>query len=75
MRLFLVLMSGLVVAVPSWGQEPSGAVLDARIERMTALRQRLDACIGCGCLSLQSCKLYNPDDIAAEGGPGPRVLR
>ena len=34
MRLFLVLMSGLVVAVPSWGQEPSGAVLDARIENL-----------------------------------------
>jgi hypothetical protein len=35
----------------------------------------LDGCIGCGCLSLKTCKLYNPDDIAAEGGPGPRVLR
>ena len=39
MRLFLVLMSGLVVAVPSWGQEPSGAVLDARID---ALEQRFE---------------------------------
>lgn len=51
-----------------------GKVLDARIDRMTALRQRLDACIGCGCLSLQSCKLYNPDDRALRSGTGPRYL-
>ena len=49
--------------------------LDRRIEQLQALRDNLDGCIGCGCLSLKTCKLYNPDDIAAEGGPGPRVLR
>jgi MerR family redox-sensitive transcriptional activator SoxR len=49
--------------------------LDRRIEQLRALRDNLDGCIGCGCLSLKTCKLYNPDDIAAEGGPGPRVLR
>jgi MerR family redox-sensitive transcriptional activator SoxR len=36
------------------------------------LRAKLDGCIGCGCLSLRTCHLYNPDDIAADLGPGPR---
>ena len=49
--------------------------LDRRIAQLQSLRDNLDGCIGCGCLSLKSCKLYNPDDVAAEGGPGPRVLR
>ena len=49
--------------------------LDRRIAQLQALRDNLDGCIGCGCLSLKTCKLYNPDDIAAEGGPGPRVLQ
>ncbi|MBV7393693.1 redox-sensitive transcriptional activator SoxR [Mameliella sediminis] len=51
-----------------------GRVLDARIARMQALRDRLDGCIGCGCLSLQSCALYNPEDRAARSGQGPRYL-
>ena len=50
------------------------AVLDARIVAMTRLRDRLDSCIGCGCLSLRSCALYNPQDRAAAKGPGPRYL-
>ena len=49
--------------------------LNHRIELLVGLRDQLTSCIGCGCLSLKTCKLYNPDDIAAEGGPGPRVLR
>lgn len=49
--------------------------LDRRIAELRALRDNLDGCIGCGCLSLKTCKLYNPEDIAAEGGPGPRILR
>ena len=48
--------------------------LDARIAQMTALRDKLDGCIGCGCLSLQNCKLYNPDDRARTRGTGPRYL-
>jgi MerR family redox-sensitive transcriptional activator SoxR len=48
--------------------------LDAQIELLEALRDNLDGCIGCGCLSLQSCRLLNPGDIAAEEGPGPRWL-
>ena len=49
--------------------------LDRRIAQLQSLRDNLDGCIGCGCLSLKTCKLYNPDDVAAEGGPGPRGLR
>lgn len=48
--------------------------LDAKIEQLTALRDRLDGCIGCGCLSLESCALYNPDDRIAARGAGPRYL-
>lgn len=48
--------------------------LDARIERLTRLRDQLDGCIGCGCLSLQQCPLRNPDDAAARQGPGAPYL-
>lgn len=48
--------------------------LDQRIARMTALRDKLDSCIGCGCLSLKSCRLYNAGDAAASKGRGPRYL-
>mgnify|MGYP000674802897 CR=1 FL=1 len=48
--------------------------LEARIETLTKLRDDLDGCIGCGCLSLEACRLYNPEDEAAEQGPGPRFL-
>lgn len=51
-----------------------GATLDARIAQMQNLRARLDGCIGCGCLSLKSCALYNPRDRAARRGAGPRYL-
>jgi MerR family transcriptional regulator, redox-sensitive transcriptional activator SoxR len=49
-------------------------LLDARIAALTQLRDQLSSCIGCGCLSLQRCKLYNPQDVAATRGPGPRFL-
>jgi MerR family redox-sensitive transcriptional activator SoxR len=49
-------------------------MLEERIAALTRLRDRLSACIGCGCLSLQRCKLYNPDDAAAQQGPGARYL-
>ena len=48
--------------------------LDERIARLELLRDTLASCIGCGCLSLRSCALYNPDDAAAGLGPGPRYL-
>lgn len=50
------------------------AVLDARIATLTRLRDDLDGCIGCGCLSLEKCRLYNPGDKVAAEGPGPNLL-
>jgi MerR family redox-sensitive transcriptional activator SoxR len=48
--------------------------LDARIEGLTAIRDRLSTCIGCGCLSIDRCELLNPDDEAARAGPGARYF-
>ncbi len=50
------------------------ARLDERIAALQALRDRLDGCIGCGCLSLRACALYNPGDECGAAGPGPRRL-
>lgn len=49
-------------------------VLNARIDTLVRLRDNLDSCIGCGCLSLPACALYNAADRAAEKGTGPRYL-
>lgn len=48
--------------------------LERRIEELQRLRERLASCIGCGCLSLDSCSLFNPDDAAADHGTGARYL-
>lgn len=48
--------------------------LDERIDRLTRLRDQLDGCIGCGCLSIDACPLRNPWDELGEEGPGPRLL-
>lgn len=48
--------------------------LDAKIQLLTRTKQKLDQCIGCGCLSLSRCQLYNRDDRAAAGGVGPRYV-
>lgn len=48
--------------------------LQERIDIMIRLRDRLDGCIGCGCLSLANCALYNPADRAHRLGAGPRYL-
>lgn len=50
------------------------ADLNDRIHRLTRLRDQLDGCIGCGCLSLGSCPLRNPEDRAGKLGPGPQYL-
>lgn len=50
------------------------AEIDARRAALTRLSELLDGCIGCGCLSLDHCALYNPGDTAAREGPGPRRL-
>ena len=51
------------------------AAIDAKIATLEKTRADLDGCIGCGCLSLKKCRLYNPQDKWGEGGAGPRVLR
>lgn len=51
-----------------------GADLDARIAELVTLRRRLTGCVGCGCLSLRSCGLFNAGDRAAEAGAGARYL-
>jgi MerR family redox-sensitive transcriptional activator SoxR len=48
--------------------------LDDQIASLTRLRDDLTSCIGCGCLSLKACSLYNPGDLAATLGTGPRYL-
>jgi MerR family redox-sensitive transcriptional activator SoxR len=48
--------------------------LDHRIMLLERTRENLDGCIGCGCLSLDRCALYNPGDRASRGGAGPRFL-
>jgi len=50
------------------------ANLDERIDRLLRLRDQLDGCIGCGCLSIEGCPLRNPGDELGEQGPGPRLL-
>jgi MerR family transcriptional regulator, redox-sensitive transcriptional activator SoxR len=50
------------------------ARLDERIARLESLRDDLTGCIGCGCLSLRQCRLYNPDDVASERGESARYL-
>jgi MerR family redox-sensitive transcriptional activator SoxR len=51
------------------------ASIQTRIAELERLRDDLDGCIGCGCLSLRRCALYNPGDQAATEGPGARLLR
>jgi MerR family redox-sensitive transcriptional activator SoxR len=48
--------------------------LDEQIASLVRLRDNLTSCIGCGCLSLKACSLYNPDDLAASLGVGARYL-
>jgi MerR family redox-sensitive transcriptional activator SoxR len=59
-----------------WSQLAKGfrSELDQRIETLNLLRDRLDGCIGCGCLSLETCALYNGGDKAGRTGTGPRYL-
>jgi len=53
----------------SWRSE-----LDERIAQLTRLRDQLDDCIGCGCLSIDACKLRNPLDVLSDRGSGPQLL-
>jgi MerR family transcriptional regulator, redox-sensitive transcriptional activator SoxR len=49
--------------------------LDARIAALQNMRNQLTSCIGCGCLSLRACTLYNPQDALASNGPGAAKLK
>jgi MerR family redox-sensitive transcriptional activator SoxR len=59
-----------------WGRLSAGwrQDLDDRIEHLQRLRDNLSSCIGCGCLSLRSCALSNPEDVLAGQGPGAARL-
>lgn len=59
-----------------WARLSAGwrAELESRIAQLIRLRDRLDSCIGCGCLSLRKCPLRNPGDELGRRGPGPRYL-
>ncbi len=50
------------------------AELDERITQLTRLRDELDGCIGCGCLSIKACRLRNPLDELSDRGSGPQLL-
>ncbi len=71
-----VLPSGRSPSAAEWRKLSSKwkSDLDERISQLTQLRDRLDECIGCGCLSIRSCWLRNPWDKLAKEGPGPRLL-
>jgi MerR family transcriptional regulator, redox-sensitive transcriptional activator SoxR len=59
-----------------WGELSARwrSALDERINRLIKLRDDLTSCIGCGCLSLDSCPLYNPGDQLSKKGPGSQLL-
>lgn len=59
-----------------WAKLSAGwkASVEARITALTQLRDDLEGCIGCGCLSLADCPLRNPGDVLASEGPGARLL-
>ena len=68
------LPQGRTPTAEDWGRisRDIRTVLDARIAALERTRDKLDGCIGCGCLSLKTCALYNPGDRAAGFGAGPR---
>lgn len=70
------LPTGRTVTAKDWARMSRRwkAGLDRRIERLEALRDQLGECIGCGCLSIDSCPMRNPNDVAAEDGPGARYI-
>ena len=70
------LPEGRTPTARDWAQLSEGwrARLDEQIAALTQLRDGLDSCIGCGCLSLDRCALSNPGDLAAQDGPGARWL-
>ncbi len=70
------LPTGRTVTAKDWEKlsENWKADLNRRIEMLVGLRDQLSSCIGCGCLSIDACRLRNPWDELGEDGPGPRLL-
>lgn len=70
------LPGGRTPTAKDWTQMSTGirALIDDRIAVLTRTRDLLDGCIGCGCLSLERCALYNPGDRAGKRGAGPRYI-
>ena len=62
------------VSAKAWAEAaaPWKALLDERITLLARLRDQIGFCIGCGCLSLESCPLYNPEDTLGSNGAGAR---
>lgn len=73
-RVLETLPKGKAPTKEDWAKaaEPWHALLDERIELMTRLRDQMGFCIGCGCLSLDNCPLYNAEDRLGANGAGPR---
>jgi MerR family redox-sensitive transcriptional activator SoxR len=72
----ITLPEGRTPTAADWGRLSAKwkAELNDRITKLTRLRDQLNRCIGCGCLSLKDCPLRNPWDELSEQGPGPRLL-
>ncbi|UZE30985.1 redox-sensitive transcriptional activator SoxR [Pseudomonas asplenii] len=75
-RALLALPEGRTPTAADWARmsERWKDELDERIARLTRLRDKLNGCIGCGCLSMENCPLRNQGDVLGEQGPGPRLL-
>jgi len=75
-RVLAALPDGRTPNRADWARLARGwqPLIDERIAALERLRGRLTSCIGCGCLSLKVCRLYNPDDAAGERGAGARYL-
>jgi MerR family transcriptional regulator, redox-sensitive transcriptional activator SoxR len=75
-RELALLPQGRTPSVSDWQRisRSMRAQLDDKIQLLTRTRGKLDQCIGCGCLSLAKCQLYNRDDRAGAAGPGPRFV-
>jgi MerR family redox-sensitive transcriptional activator SoxR len=75
-RALSTLPSGRAPSRSDWARLSRGwrGRLDEQINSLTALRDGLDSCIGCGCLSLRTCAIQNPADIAASNGSGAAYL-
>ena len=65
---------GKAVGKDDWARaaEPWAAMLEEKIELLSRMRDQMGFCIGCGCLSLENCPLYNAEDSLGRNGPGPR---